>query len=134
MTGSESALSGKGLTPGTWKSSIIIEEIVMTAKSLPPVHPGEVLLEEFLKPLGISQNRLARDLAVPAQRINDIVRKNRAVTVDTALRLARYFHTTPQFWLNLQMHYDLEMARETQLVDRVNRDVRANEALGGRGV
>jgi addiction module HigA family antidote len=101
----------------------------MAAKNLPPVHPGEVLLEEFLQPLGISQNRLARDLAVPAQRINDIVRVNRAVTVDTALRLARYFHTTPQFWLNLQMHYDLEMARKTQLVDRVNRDVRTNEAL-----
>ena len=102
----------------------------MTAKSLPPVHPGEVLLEEFLQPLGISQNRLARDLAVPAQRINGIVRVNRAVTVDTALRLARYFHTTPQFWLNLQMHYDLEMARETRLVERVKRDVRTNEALG----
>ena len=102
----------------------------MAAKNLPPVHPGEVLLEEFLQPLGISQNRLARDLGVPAQRINDIVRKNRTVTVDTALRLARYFHTTPQFWLNLQMHYDLEMARETRLVERVNRDVRTNEALG----
>jgi addiction module HigA family antidote len=106
----------------------------MTAKSLPPVHPGEVLLEEFLQPLGISQNRLARDLGVPAQRINDLIRKNRAVTVDTALRLARYFHTTPQFWLNLQMHYDLERARETRLVDRINRDVRANEALGRREV
>ena len=102
----------------------------MTAKSLPPVHPGEVLLEEFLQPLGISQNWLGRDLGVPAQRINDIVRKNRAVTVDTALRLARYFHTNPQFWLNLLMHYDLEMPRETRLVDRVNRDVRENEALG----
>ena len=102
----------------------------MTAKNLPPVHPGEVLLEEFLQPLGISQNWLGRDLGVPAQRINDIVRKNRAVTVDTALRLARYFHTTPQFWLNLQMHCDLEMPRETRLVDRVNRDVRENEALG----
>ena len=106
----------------------------MAAKNLPPVHPGEVLLEEFLKPLGISQNRLARDLGVPAQRINDIVRVNRAVTVDTALRLSWYFHTTPQLWLNLQMHYDLEMARETRLVERVNRDVRENEALGGRPI
>ncbi len=104
----------------------------MTAKRLPPVHPGDVLLEDYLKPLGISQNRLARDLGVPAQRINDIVRKNRTVTLDTALRLARYFHTSPQFWLNLQMHYDLEMARETQLIDRVNRDVRENEALRER--
>jgi addiction module HigA family antidote len=110
------------------------EKNKMTAKNLPPVHPGEVLLEEYLKPLGISQNRLARDLGVPAQRINDIVRKNRTVTVDTALRLARYFHTTPQFWLNLQMHYDLEMARETHLLDRVNRDVRENEALAERSV
>jgi addiction module HigA family antidote len=106
----------------------------MTAKRLPPVHPGEILLEEFLQSFGISQNRLARDLGVPAQRINDIVRKNRTVTVDTALRLARYFHTTPQFWLNLQMHYDLEMARETHLLDRVNRDVRINEALEEREV
>ena len=102
------------------------------AKRLPPVHPGEVLLEEYLKPLGISQNRLARDLGVPAQRINDIVRTNRAVTVDTALRLARYFHTTPQFWLNLQMHYDLEMARDTRLEDRINRDVRENEVVSCR--
>jgi addiction module HigA family antidote len=106
----------------------------MVAKSLPPVHPGEVLLEEFLQPFVISQNRLARDLGVPAQRINDIVRKNRSVTVDTALRLARYFQTTPQFWLNLQMHYDLEMARATRLVDRVKRDVRENEALGRRPI
>jgi addiction module HigA family antidote len=106
----------------------------MTTNNLPPVHPGKVLLEEYLKPLGISQNRLARDLGVPAQRINEIIRKNRAITVDTALRLARYFQTTPQFWLNLQMHHDLEMARETQLIDRVNRDVRTNEALAGREV
>ncbi|MFA5110185.1 MAG: HigA family addiction module antitoxin [Desulfobaccales bacterium] len=103
----------------------------MNAESLPPVHPGEVLLEEYLKPLGISQNRLARDLGVPAQRINDIIRQQRSITVDTALRLARYFHTTPQFWLNLQMHYDLEAARESRLVERINRDVRDNEALGG---
>jgi addiction module HigA family antidote len=106
----------------------------MITKNLPPISPGEVLLEEYLKPLGISQNRLARDLGVPAQRINEIIRKNRAVTVDTALRLARYFHTTPQFWLNLQMHYDLEMARETQLIERVNRDVRENQSLATRQV
>jgi len=106
----------------------------MTAKSLPPVHLGEVLLEEYVKPLGISHNRLARDLGVPAQRLHNIVRKNRTVTVDTALRLARYFRTTPQFWLNLQMHYDLEMARETHLLDRVNREVRENEPLEERSV
>ena len=99
----------------------------MTAEKLSPVHPGEILLEEFLHPLGLSQNRLSRDLAVPAQRINEIVREKRAITVDTALRLARYFHTTPRFWLNLQMRYDLEMARETRLLDRINRDVRERE-------
>ena len=73
----------------------------MAKKRQAPVHPGEILLEEFLKPLGISQNRLGRDLNIPAQRVNDIVRGTRAVTVDTALRLARYFKTTPQSWLNL---------------------------------
>jgi addiction module HigA family antidote len=96
----------------------------MPAKKMAPVHPGEILLEEYLIPLKISQNKLGRDLGVPAQRINDIVRGQRAITLDTALRLAKYFHTTPQFWLNLQLHYDLEMAKETHLVDRVNRQVR----------
>lgn len=96
----------------------------MLAKKMPPVHPGEILLEEYLIPLKISQNKLGRDLGVPAQRINEIVRGQRAITLDTALRLAKYFQTTPQFWLNLQLHYDLEMARETHLVDRVNREVR----------
>lgn len=96
----------------------------MPAKKMPPVHPGEILLEEYLIPLKISQNKLGRDLGVPAQRINEIVRGLRAITLDTALRLAKYFQTTPQFWLNLQLHYDLEMAKETNLVDRVNREVR----------
>jgi addiction module HigA family antidote len=104
----------------------------MPAKKMAPVHPGEILLEEFLRPLGISQNKLGRDLGVPAQRINEIVRGLRAITVDTALRLAKYFQTTPQFWLNLQLHYDLEMARETHLIDRVNREVRERpEAVAG---
>jgi len=96
----------------------------MPAKKMPPVHPGEILLEEYLIPLKISQNKLGRDLGVPAQRINEIVRGLRAITLDTALRLAKYFQTTPQFWLNLQLHYDLEMARETHLIDRVNLEVR----------
>lgn len=99
----------------------------MAAKKLSPVHPGEILMEEFLRPLGISQNKLGRDLGVPAQRISDIVRGKRSITVDTALRLAKYFKTTPQFWLNLQSHYDLEMARETHLVERISRDVRERE-------
>ena len=101
----------------------------MTSQKLPPVHPGDILLEEYLKPLGISQNKLGRDLNVPAQRINDIVRGQRAITVDTALRLARYFHTTPQFWLNLQARYDLEIAQETRLVERVIKEVREREAV-----
>ena len=102
---------------------------MMTSQKLPPVHPGEILLEEYLKPLEISQNKLGRDLNVPAQRINDIVRGQRAITVDTALRLARYFHTSPQFWLNRQSRYDLEIAQETRLVERVIKEVREWEAV-----
>ena len=109
--------------------NIFIEDKMMTSQKLPPVHPGEILLEEYLKPLGISQNKLGRDLNVPAQRINDIVRGQRAITVDTALRLARYFHTSPQFWLNLQSRYDLEIAQETRLVERVIKEVREREAV-----
>ncbi len=100
----------------------------MTAQKIAPIHPGEILLVEFLKPLGLSQNRLGRDLGIPAQRVNEIIRGKRAITVDTALRLAKYFDTTPQFWLNLQSHYDLEMAEETRLVERINREVRDREA------
>ncbi|MGO9620836.1 MAG: HigA family addiction module antitoxin [Desulfobaccales bacterium] len=96
----------------------------MAAEKIPPVHPGEILLKEYLIPLGISQNKVGRDLGVPAQRINEIIRGKRAITVDTALRLARYFSTTPQFWLNLQSHYDLEMAGETLLLERINQEVR----------
>jgi addiction module HigA family antidote len=91
-------------------------------QKLAPVHPGEVLLEEFLNSLGISQYRLAKDTSVPPRRINEIVRGTRAITADTALRLARYFGTTERFWLNLQAHYDLEVARE-RLGGRLARDV-----------
>jgi antitoxin HigA-1 len=97
----------------------------MPVTKLPPPHPGEILLEEYLKPLGLSQNKLGRDLSIPAQRVNAIVRGQRAITVDTALRLARYFKTTPQFWLNLQNHYDLEMAQESHLTDQINKEVRS---------
>jgi addiction module HigA family antidote len=79
---------------------------------LSPIHPGEILLEEFLKPLGISQNALARALRVPPDRINAIVQGKRSITADTALRLARAFGTTPQFWLNIQTRYDLEITRK----------------------
>ena len=81
-------------------------------KQLDPIPPGEILLEEFLKPLGVTQQRLARDIDVPANRIGDIVRGKRRITADTALRLARYFATSERFWLNLQSHYDLEIERD----------------------
>ncbi len=81
-------------------------------KTMPPIHPGETLREDFLKPLGMTANRLAIQLFVPVTRVNDIVRGKRAITADTALRLARYFGTTPQFWMNLQANYDLELAAD----------------------
>lgn len=84
----------------------------MTTKRLAPVHPGEVLREDFLTPLGVSQYRLAKDISVPPRRINEIVHGKRAITADTALRLARYFGTSERFWLNLQTHHDLEVERD----------------------
>ena len=95
----------------------------------PPIHPGEILLEEFLKPWKISQNALSRDLDVPLQRINQIVLGKRSITVDTALRLAKYFGTTPELWLNLQARYDLEMARDNKLVETIDRTVRMRIAF-----
>jgi antitoxin HigA-1 len=85
------------------------------AKKLIPIIPGEILLEEFMVPYGITQNKLARDLDVPVGRINDIVHGNRVITIDTALRFSVYFKTTPEFWLNLQSRYDLKIAKETIL-------------------
>ena len=84
----------------------------MATEKLPPVHPGEILLEEFLKPLGISQYRLAKAIGVPPRRINEIVHGDRAVTADTALRLSRYFSTSERFWLNLQAQCDLEVQKD----------------------
>ncbi len=84
----------------------------MSKKDLKPVHPGEVLLEEFLLPMNLSQNRLALDLGVPPRRINEIVLGKRSVTADTPLRLGRYFQMSPQFWLGLQMDYDLDVAAD----------------------
>jgi len=92
-------------------------------KRLSPVHPGEVLLEEFLNPMGLSQNRVALDIGVHARRINEIVLGKRSVTADTALRLARYFGTTPQFWLGLQADYDLDIALDN-LGNRLEREVK----------
>jgi antitoxin HigA-1 len=93
--------------------------------TLPAVHPGEVLLEEFLEPMGLSQYRLAKDVSVPPRRINEIVHGKRAVTADTALRLARYFGTTPRFWLNLQAQYDLDVEAD-RLGDRLDREITAH--------
>ena len=97
------------------------------ATKLKPIHPGEVLLEEFLKPMMLSQNRLALAIGVPARRINEIVLGSRRITADTALRLARYFGNSAQFWLGLQMDYDLELASET-LGTRIMREVRPARA------
>ena len=83
-----------------------------TSSKLAPIHPGEVLMEDFLVPLGLTQYRLAQNLSVPPRRINEIVHGKRAVTADTALRLARYFGTSEQFWLNLQSRFDLEVERD----------------------
>jgi len=92
------------------------------SKRLKPVHPGEVLREEYLAPLKLSMNKLALDLRVPATRIAEIVHERRGITPDTALRLARYFNTTAQFWMNLQTTYDLEMAEDTRL-QKIHREV-----------
>jgi antitoxin HigA-1 len=94
----------------------------MARKKLPPVHPGKILLEEFLRPREISQYRLAKDVRVPPCRINEIVRGQRAITADTALRLSRYFQTTERFWLNLQTRYDLEKEKD-RLGDRLDHEV-----------
>jgi antitoxin HigA-1 len=90
---------------------------------LPNIHPGEVLREEFLRPLGLSQNRLARELGVPPRRINEIVLEKRAITADTALRLARFFGTSEGFWMGLQTDYDVEAARR-RLGERLEREIR----------
>lgn len=91
-------------------------------KKMSPIHPGEVLLEDFLKPLGVSQYRAAKDLRVPPRRINEIVHGIRSITADTALRLARYFGTTDRFWLNMQARYDLEVEKD-RLGDRIEKEV-----------
>ena len=96
----------------------------MSPKKLASIHPGEILLEEYLIPLGISRVRLARQISVPPRRINEIVRSQRSISTDTALRLARYFRTSEQFWLNLQTHYDLEVEKD-RLGDRLDREVTA---------
>ena len=95
-------------------------------REISPVHPGEILSEEFLKPLGLSMNQLALALRVPGNRINAIVAGHRGITADTALRLGRYFGTSPQFWINMQARYDLESAKD-ELAERIEREVRPRE-------
>lgn len=95
----------------------------MDEERLPPIHPGEVLLEDFMKPLSLSQYRVAQDIGVPTLRISQIVHGKRAVTADTAMRLARYFGTSPDVWLRLQARYDLEVA-ERKYGDRIEREVK----------
>jgi addiction module HigA family antidote len=96
----------------------------MKEDKLHPVHPGEVLLEEFLKPMGISQNKLALNIGVPPRRINEIVLEKRRITADTALRLSKYFGVTAEFWLGLQSQFDLDVASD-KLGDRLDKEVRA---------
>ena len=102
----------------------------MAKKRLEPVHPGEILLEEFIQPTGISQYRLAKDINVPPRRINEIVNGARAITANTALRLARYFGTSERFWLNLQTHYDLEVERG-RMGDRLTKEVHVLSSTDG---
>ncbi len=92
-------------------------------RDFPPIHPGEILLEEFLKPMGITQYRLAKDIGVPAMRINKIVRGERGISADTALRLSRYFGMSVDFWTGIQIHYDTEVVKMT-LGDRLEKEVK----------
>jgi len=94
----------------------------MSKKKMPPLHPGEILFEEFLKPMGLSQNRLALDIRVPARRINEIVQGKRRITADTALRLAKYFNMSAKFWLGLQIDYDLDVS-EDKLAGRLDKEI-----------
>ena len=101
----------------------------MAKKVIDPIHPGEILMEEFLEPLGVSQYRLAKDISVSPRRINEIVHGKRSITADTGLRLARFFGTTERFWLNLQVRYDLE-AEKDRRADVLDRDVSVFQAAG----
>jgi addiction module HigA family antidote len=101
----------------------------MNKKKMSPIHPGEILKEEFLEPMGISQYRLAKDINVPPRRINEIVHCSRSISANTALRLGRYFKMSPQFWINLQAHYDLEKELD-KLGDKLNSEVKVHSITG----
>lgn len=99
----------------------------MSKRKIPAIHPGEILLEEFLNPMGISQYRLSKEISVPARRINEIVHGKRAITANTALRLGRFFSMSPEFWIGLQTHYELEIEKEN-LAEQLTRKVRVYAA------
>ncbi len=101
----------------------------MSNKKMPPPHPGEILYKEFLTPMGLSQNRLALDIRVPARRINEIVQGKRRITADTALRLAKYFNMSAKLWLGLQTDYDLDVA-EDKLADRLDKEIQVYSPAG----
>ena len=100
----------------------------MKIKKIEPIHPGEILMEEYIEPMGLSQNKLANDIGVPPRRINEIVHGKRRVTADTALRLAHYFKMSPQFWLGLQMDYDLDI-EEDRIGSRIDKEVNVYELI-----
>ena len=104
----------------------------MAPKKMPPVHPGEILLDEFLVPMGLSQYRLAKEISVPARRINEIVHGKRAISADTALRLSRFFESSELFWVNLQTRYDLELEKD-KLAGRLDREVSVYSSIINRG-
>jgi addiction module HigA family antidote len=126
MTNGVSVLNGVKVTPMMLKLWIITKGRFTMAEKLHPIHPGEVLLEEFIKPMNLSQNRLAIEIGVDARRVNEIVLGARSITADTALRLARYFGVSPQFWLGLQAEYDLDVAMD-KLGNRLEREVRPRQ-------
>jgi addiction module HigA family antidote len=99
----------------------------MSTKRIPPIHPGEILKDEFLDPMGISQYRLAKDINVPPRRINEIVHGKRSISADTALRLSKYFKMSPLFWINLQAHYDLETVSE-RILPRLEKEIKVHVA------
>src|ERR1700728_1844201 len=115
MTHGEFVLNGEMAMPGILKSSTTAKPELEEGALMAPLHPGEMLREEFMKPLGLSANALAIALRVPVTRISEIVRERRGITADTALRLARYFGTTPDFWMKMQMSYDLALAHRQSM-------------------
>src|SRR5882672_6978750 len=124
MTSGGSASSGEMVMPTTSKSSTTTRRRPMSGKRLSPTPPGEILREDFLEPLKISQYQLAKGISVPRRRINEIIQGKRAVTADTAVRLARYFGMSERFWLNLQTRYDIEVAKD-RLGRRLEEEVQA---------